>query len=476
MFWKAIDQYVYLSFIICSIYIVSYRKSKFISAIILVSLFLPASIPIIGLLFGIPLFIATVITMGLIILDLLEDYKEGKFKTSNFYADLVVLIIGIIILLLAVWPLKDIGLTNFISSSKEVFNFLSIFNYYSLVIAIYLVFNEYNDIKIQRRKSLEKNEQEFLTLKLENIKKELPNELKEEPLLLNNEINNKVEEYIPAEYVNQIRDFNTQKMYTENEMDYLRRHESDNKKNLIFFLSLLVIVFILSIINLSSFKTLNMEKMIKLKYDTNNYITDISYYAPWENYDPNHFYNDINQEAKELSYTEEQIKDIYPDYDNDLQKKIKDANIKVSLSKTQDLKNNDEVEINVSYNEKKAKKKKLRIKNTHFTKTINLLKESITKEEYDKSKFDISQLEKEVENKLNENKITYNNLKIKDQNIEIEQKENYDISYLVINYSLDGKIKKTLKDKEIKNVTYKVEIYEQDNQIKINKDNSNFEY
>ncbi len=216
--------------------------------------------------------------------------------------------------------------------------------------------------------------------------------------------------------------------------------------------------------------------MIKLKYDTNNYITDISYYAPWENYDPNHFYNDINQEAKELSYTEEQIKDIYPDYDNDLQKKIKDANIKVSLSKTQDLKNNDEVEINVSYNEKKAKKKKLRIKNTHFTKTVNLLKESITKEEYDKSKFDIPQLEKEVENKLNENKIAYNNLKIENQNIEVEQKENYDISYLVINYSLDGKINKTLKDKEIKNITYKVEIYKQDNQIKINKDNSSLEY
>ncbi len=154
MFWKAIDQYVYLSFIICSIYIVSYRKSKFISAIMLVALFLPASIPVIGLLFGIPLFISTVITMGLIIFDLIEDYKEGKFRTSNFYADLVMLIIGIIILLLAIWPLKDIGFTNFISSSKEVFNFLHIFNYYSLVIAIYLVFNEYNDIKIQRKKSL----------------------------------------------------------------------------------------------------------------------------------------------------------------------------------------------------------------------------------------------------------------------------------------------------------------------------------
>ncbi len=472
MFWKAIDQYFYISFIICSIYIVSYRKSKFISAIILVALFLPASIPVIGLLFGIPLFISTVITMGLIILDLIEDYKEGKFRTSNFYADLVMLIIGIIILLLAIWPLKDIGFTNFISSSKEVFNFLHIFNYYSLVIAIYLVFNEYNDIKTQRKKSLQKNEQEFL----ENIKKELPNELKQEPLLLDNEINNKVEEYIPAEFVNKIRDFNNQKMYTENEMDYLTRHKSDNKKNLIFFSSLLFIVFILSIINLLSYKTLNMEKMIKLKYDTNNYITDISYYAPWENYDPNHFYNDINQEAQELSYTEEQIKDIYPDYNNDLQKRIKDTDIKVSLSKTKGLKNNEKVEINVSYNEKKAKKNKLKVKKTHFTKKINLLKESITKEEYDKSKFDISQLQKEVENKLNENKITYTDLKIKDQNIEIEQEDNYTISYLVINYSLNGKINKTLKDKEIENITYKVEIYKQDNQIKINKDNSTLEY
>ncbi len=293
---------------------------------------------------------------------------------------------------------------------------------------------------------------------------------------MNNEINNKVEEYIPAEFVNKIRNFNNQKMYTENEMDYLRRHKSDNKKNLIFFLSLLFIVFILSIINLFSYKNLNMEKMIKLKYDTNNYITDISYYAPWENYDPNHFYNDINQEAKELSYTEKQIKNIYPDYDNDLQKRIKDTDIKVSLSKTKGLKNNEEVEINVSYNEKKAKKNKLKIKNTHFTKRINLLKESITKEEYDKSKFDISQLQKEVENKLNENKITYTDLKIKDQNIEVEQEDNYTISYLVINYSLNGKINKTLKDKEIKNITYKVEIYKQDNQIKINKDSSSLEY
>ncbi len=480
--FEAIDQYIYISFLICSVYIFSYRKSKFISAIILVALFLLSNIFLLGLLFTIPLAITVVITLGLILFDILEDYKDGKFRTSNFYMDLTILFIGFILLTLVLISLSHIGIKNLPQSVSQVGDFLIIFNYYSLVLAIYLFFNEYNDLKIQRRKSLEKNEQEFLAIKnkeellLQSIKKELPNELKEEPLLLNNEINNKVEEYIPAEYVNQIRDFNTQKMYSENEMDYLRRHKSDNKKNLIFFLSLLVIVFILSIINLSSFKTLNMEKMIKLKYDTNNYITDISYYAPWENYDPNHFYNDINQEAKELSYTEEQIKDIYPDYDNDLQKKIKDANIKVSLSKTQDLKNNDEVEINVSYNEKKAKKKKLRIKNTHFTKTVNLLKESITKEEYDKSKFDIPQLEKEVENKLNENKIAYNNLKIENQNIEVEQKENYDISYLVINYSLDGKIKKTLKDKEIKNITYKVEIYKQDNQIKINKDNSSLEY
>lgn len=77
--------------------------------------------------------------MGLIILDLLEDYKEGKFKPSNFYADLIMVIIGIIILILAVWSLKDIGFTNFISSSKKIFNFLSIFNYYSLVVAIYLI-------------------------------------------------------------------------------------------------------------------------------------------------------------------------------------------------------------------------------------------------------------------------------------------------------------------------------------------------
>ncbi len=476
MIWKAIDQYVYISFIICSIYIVSYRKSKFISAIILVALFLPSSIPVVGLLFGVPLFISTVITMGLIILDLLEDYKEGKFRTSNFYSDLGMVIIGIFILILAVWPLKDIGFTNFIHSSKEIFNFLRVFNYYSLVVAIYLIFNEYNEIKIQRRKSLDKNEQEFLTIKLENIKKELPSDLKEEPLLLGGEINNKVEEYIPAEYVNQIRDFKNQKVYTENEMDYLRRHKSDNKKNLIFFLSLLVIVFALSTINLLSFKSLNMEKMVKLKYDTNNYITDVSYYAPWENYDPNHFYNDINQEAKELSYTEEQIKDIYPDYDKGLQKRIKDSSIKVSLSNTKGLKNNDEVEINISYNQKKAKKNKLRIKNTHFTKKINLLKESITKEGYDKSKFDVSQLQKDVEDKLKENKINYTDLKIKDQDIEIEQKKNYDISYLVINYSLDGKINKTLKDKEINDVTYKVEIFYQNDELRIDPNNSTLEY
>ncbi len=482
MIWKAIDQYVYISILFCSIYMISYRKNKFISAIMLIVLFLLSNIFFIGLLFTIPLSIAVVITMGLIVFDLLEDYKKGKFKTSNFYMDLLIFFIGIILLTLVLIPLSQIGIKNLLHSASQVGHFLKIFNYYSLVLATYLCFNEYNDMIIKRKKSIEKNNQEVLAIKnkeellIQNIKKELPNELKDEQLLLDNNINDKVSKYIPAEYVNQIKDISNQKIYTENEINYLTTHKSDTKKNLIFFLFLLFVAFSLTIINLLSYKTLNMEKMIKLKYDTNNYITDISYYAPWENYDPNHFYNEINKEAKELSYTEEQIKDIYPTYDKELQKRIKNSNIKVSLSKTKNLKNYDEVEVNVSYNQKKAKKNKIRFKHTHFKKEVNLLKKSITQEEYNKSNFDLNSIQKDLENKLKEKKITYNNLELKKETIKIETKDNYDISYLVLNYSLDGKLDRTFKDKEIKNITYKIEIFKQNKKVKTNFKNTELEY
>lgn len=217
-----------------------------------------------------------------------------------------------------------------------------------------------------------------------------------------------------------------------------------------------------------------MEKIIKLKYDTNQYSTNVDYYAPWDYYDNNYFYTDLKNEAQKLHYNLKNINDIYPNYSKNVQKRIINSDINIKLSTTKNLKYNDEVEFNVTYNEKKAKENKIKIKNTHFTKKVSLLKHNITKEQFNNGGFNINDYQSEIAELFKNEGITYDNLQLTKTDIDQEVKDNYNISYLVLSYNLEGSKSKLLKNQKFDNLTLKIEIYEQNNQIKINLENYKF--
>ncbi len=430
MLWDSIDQFVYISMIVCSIYIWLYERNRIFSAIILIGLFSFTNYFFLSLIFNIPFYVVTTLTIILIIIDLIKDFKSGDPCTYKFYFEILLSICGLVLCFLIINHLLHFNLRKF-------FYILNIYKYFSLILAIYLIVDTLDKLHITRNQA------------------------------------------ITDKYLIQTNSLVHQNELTSNNLNQQPSNLQVHKnKNFNFFLIILICFLVLGFfrINFLSFTTLNMEQIIKLKYDTNQYSTNVDYYAPWNYYDNNYFYTDLKNEAQKLHYDLNNIDDIYPNYSKNIQKRIINSDINVKLSTTKNLKYNDEVEINVTYNEKKAKENKVKIKNTHFTKKVTLLKHNITKEQFDDGEFNINDYQAEIAELIKSEGITYDDLQLTKTDIEQVEKDNYNLSYLVLTYNLEGSKSKLLKNQKINNLTLKIEIYEQNDQIKINLDNHKFIY
>lgn len=475
MIWDAIDQFVYASFLICSGYILVYKKNKLFAAVIIFGLFFLSNIFLLALLIGIPLFITILLTMFLLLNELLNNYKQAKLPTTNLYLESFLLFLGVLLLILVT-----------ISSAHLHFgklrHFIQFFNYYGLIVGIYLAFSEINNLKIARQKSLDEEQKNLNLIQqqenqlLNNIQQELPNNLQDEPLFIEQNINNKLTTHLSLEQQQQLQQLSTNKVYTNKEIEYLRHHKNDYKKNLYFIGFLIIITCLIILLNFLNTTTLDMESLIKLQYDNNQYITNVTYYAPWENYTKNHFYTDVEAKGTKLGYTTEELQTVFPTYDEATQEKIKKCKIKVAMNQTKNLQYGDKIEFNVTYNLKNAKKNKIKIKNTHFTKKVTRLQHSITNEEYQTANYNTDNLTKQVKSLLTNDNITYSNLKLTKEKITIEEGKKYNTSYLTLTYNLDGIQDKLIGKKTISTITYKVEIYEQQNKLLCNTENYTVNY
>ncbi len=430
MLWNSIDQFVYISMIVCSIYIWLYERNRIFSAVVLIGLFSFTNHFFLSLIFNIPFYAVTTLTIILIIIDLIKDFKNGEPWTNRFYLEMLFSICGLILWFLLIKQLLNFDLHKF-------FSILDLYKYLALILAIYLIVDTLD--KLQRTRNQAIADQNLIqTNSLGHQDKLTTNHLNQHPATL--------------------------------------RVPKNKKHNFFLIISLSFFALIFFTINFFSFTTLNMEQIIKLKYDTNQYATNVNYYAPWDYYDSNYFYTDLKNEAQKLNYDLNYIDDIYPNYSKNMQKRIINSDIDIKLSKTKNLQYNDEVEVNVTYNEQKAKENKIKIKNTHFTKKVTLLKHNITKEQFNNGGFNINDYQSEIAELFKKDGITYDNLQLTKTDIEQEVKDNYNLSYLGLTYNLNGSKSTLLKNQKIDSLTLKIEIYEQDNQIKINLDNYKFIY
>lgn len=147
MLWDSIDQFVYISMLVCSIYIWLYERNRIFSAIILIGLFSFTNYFFLSLIFNIPFYVVTTLTIILIIIDLIKNFKSGNPCTYKFYFEILLSICGLILCFLIINHLLHFNLRKF-------FFILNIYKYFSLILAIYLIIDTLEKLHTTRNQAI----------------------------------------------------------------------------------------------------------------------------------------------------------------------------------------------------------------------------------------------------------------------------------------------------------------------------------
>ncbi len=444
-------------FLLCTY---TYKTNKFALSLIIIFLYL-FSFTSWGYLFAILLFIFIISTMILQIRDLIIIPKEQR--TLMFLINILLFIIAIILIILALSTIEPISI-------GRVHYLIDKFNFISIPISLYLIFyqifsitEENKEVKEWKKDSLKCKRD--IKLYLESLKEKLPVFLKDENIFINNKINERMNLYITKEDLEEY--LRLKNIYIDFKKQMPKSIHKDMK---MFGVSFVMIAFctISIITNYKNYTVLDVPSLIKLEYNVNNYVTDVSLLPLWE-------YEDreaVEEKLSDLGYIKDDMIHTLKGYKNFDSFDLKSVNTDITLSPSTNLQQKSEVDVKFNYNYNIAKKSKFKIKNPYFTTTPEYLRASITQEEFEKNYLSEWELEKALDAKLDEEKIKYNKATITSEKIQTDFKDDYDVSYLTLDVSLDG-IK---GDKEINNATYKVEIFYQNDELRLDPSNSTLEY
>ncbi len=399
-------------------FLTAYRKNKIFAAIILIILFLTSQMNVLNLLTTLPLIAATVVTFCFLIYETINEYNEKNNK--EFIISSIILLLGFGLILLIINHLVNLNLIKF-------FTTINWLKFYGLILSFLLCFIQYN----------KQSNQNY-------------------PL----ETNHNISKNDNFEHSNNYRDSNTK-----------------FKFNKVYFIIILIFGFSIGIgSKILNTTVIDLEKVVQLKYNTNKYITDVGYYTPWEHYDEDNFYTELYSQAEKLGYTKSQVQAIIPTYSRKVQNKLKAADLQVKLDHNDDITFNEQVEFDIKFDEEYAQKNNLKFKNTHFTKKAKYLKQSLAKNDLSNATLNFNEIEQHLKQQLTADQVEFTNLSLQDQDLIIDEKSKYNISFLELHYQLDGKQNKIFNQETINNLVYRIEIYQQNNNVKLNFENSNITY
>ncbi len=396
----------------------AYQKNKVISAIILIVLFFSSQVDILNILTMIPFIVAIITTFCLLAYETISEYNgtyDNYFKVTTLF-----LIFGLVLIFIIISKLLSFKFTEF-------FEVINILKYYGLLLSILLCFIE-NNKKSDDYHSLESNE--------------------------------------------------TILEISSNQISNNNRKPNKNLKFNKIYLAIILGLSLIAVIGYNMFNTtvIDLEKVVHLKYNTNEYVTKVDYYTPWDYYNEDNFYIQLYDEANRLGYTDEQVKSIIPTYSSEVQSKLKGAKLKVKLDHNKDITYNESIEFNITYDENFAKENNLKFKNTHFTKQAIYLKSPLSESDFKIDSLNLDEIKEKLEKKLEDEKVIFTNINKVEENLVIREKKKHDISFLELKYQLDGNQNKIFYNKKIDNLIYEIEIYQQNNEFKLNFDNYNISY
>lgn len=422
MFFDIINQLgdfaMFFSIFAFSAFLTAYRKNKIFAAIILILLFVASQMNVLHFISTLPLLVAIFTSLFLLLYETINDYKHKSH--NELLVSLIIILLGLLLGLLMIKDLVSLHLIKFFTRIEWL-------KIYALALSFLLCYIQYNK---------QNNDSDLLEANQNNLK---------------------IQDFNPP-----INNSNTQEKFKFNKI-YL----------------IIIIIFTLSIgivSHILNTTVIDLEKVVQLKYNTNKYISDVEYYTPWEYYDQDNFYTDLYKQADKLAYTESQVKAIIPTYSPKVQKKLKKADLQVKLDHNKDITYNEDVEFDIKYNEKYARKHNLKFKNTHFTKKAIYLKHALNTEDLNNATLDFKEIKQHLKEQISTDKIDYTKLKFLSQDLVIKPQNKYDISFLELKYELDGQKDKLIGSQKVNNLVYQIEIYQKNDNIILNWDNSKISY
>lgn len=439
--FELFDQFLYIAILMFGAYITLYIKSRSYSGILLIACSILSNILLFSVVLDPFIFITLPITAVLLLKDFSDDFRAGivsrKHKLGALLAATIIVYDFIFILQVA----------NFnLANSYSLFTVGSIIG---TITGFYLVIYPFKEMMEER------------TQNLASIKSGTDPQLETsaKPAISDAQGNPASASLMEA-------------LDSQSELSTDQTSEPDRPKQIgteskIFGIDSLyvlvggvvLLVLIGSIVfDLATRTVLDMEDYVFVTVEPNTLENaKVDYYASFEHFDKNNFYDQLIEDGSEYGLSDEQIELYTPIYSAENAEMFKKLDINVALDK-QTVNNGDIVTTNITYNEKYALKHNIVLKNTNFETEINSLPTLLTSIDDVNSK----QLKADSKQNLENSELAAN------YNLTVEPSYSYisEDGYINVILTYSGDVKSGILNSGDEQVSFKLTPYLSDDELK----------
>lgn len=358
--FELFDQFLYIAILMFGAYVTLYIKNRSYSGILLIACSILSNIFLFSIVLDPFIFITLPITAVLLLRDFVEDFKSGIVSRKH---KLGAVIAGAIIIYDAIFIIQI--------SAFNLGNSYSLFTVGSIIgtlTGFYLVIYPFKEMMQEREENLQAIYQQDDSITLENRQQQITNNRN------SGSLQTVLDEESAVTKEDNVSD--TTKQANKPKPNHGKIFGVDSLYIIVGGVVLAVLIASI-VFNFVTRTVIDMQDyvFVTVSPDTTEE-ADVSYYASFEHFDENNFYDDLIDEGEAYGLTETEINKYLPVYTANNAEMFKKLDIKVALDK-ETVKNGDVVTTNITYNEDYALKHNIVVKNTNFETKINNIPEQI---------------------------------------------------------------------------------------------------
>ncbi len=348
--FEMVDQFIYIAAALFAGYLALYRKSRAYAGIMLLAAGLLSNIMLIAF-FTIPfILIALPITAVLLVNDWVADFRLGQTSTKHKIGFAIAILIFV----------YDIAILFSLSSFALInsFQYMVFGSIVAIITSCYLIFYPFKQVVEDRRVNVA--QVKYNNMQLENNQKKSieMDGFEQAEVKFTKPDSNKVD-IRKVEY-------------------YTTPFGFDVKvSNLLFSGVVVLIIISLLLFRLFSYTTIDMKDYVFVYNPISATDGTIEYYASFEHFDQNNFYDELISVGSEQGLSDSDIKLYTPYYTEENEKIVKGLDPVVAFNPAI-IESGGEVTVNITYNSDYARKHRIKVLNSNFVTKFDQVNGPIT--------------------------------------------------------------------------------------------------